>query len=136
MNKKKGILTILKELQQKEALTEEALLRVSEERKIPLNELYGVASFYSFLGIKPKAKYTIRLCKSISCHMKKSSEILEVLQDKLGIAPGEATKDEKFFLELVNCIGACDIAPAMLINDKPYGNLNSKKIAEIIDGYK
>lgn len=133
----KHILAVLDDLKKKHSrLTAEILLKVSEEKNIPLNDLYGVATFYSFLGIKPRGKYVIRLCNSTPCCMKGGGELLSALKDKLGITPGDITKDRKFSLELVNCIGACDKAPAMLINDKLYGDLTGEKIDKIIEGAK
>lgn len=134
MNKTENILTILQALQKKEGcVTEEGLLLVSKERGIPPNEVFSVASFYSFLSNRPRGKYVIRLCKSLPCSMKGSAEILHALREKLQIGPGETSKDKRFSLELINCIGACDMAPAMLIGNKLYGNLTRKKIDEIID---
>jgi len=134
--RQENILTILKQAQQREGLTEEYLLEISKEKNIPLNEIYSVLSFYSFLGARPKAKYAIRLCKSMPCHMKDYKDILKAVKDKLGITPGEATKDMKFSIELVNCIGACDMAPAMLINEKLHGDLTKEKVGKIIDECK
>ena len=137
MNNRQNILTLLNDLQREYGcLTEEAISKASKEKGIPLNEVFSVASFYSFFNTQPQGKYVIRLCKSLPCDMKGSLEILETLKDKLGIVPGGVTKDKKFSLELVNCIGACDMSPAMLINDKLYGNLTREKIGEIIDDCK
>lgn len=137
MSSKKHILTLLQDLRQKHScLTKEDLCWVSKEKGIPLNEVFSVASFYSFSSTKPKGKYVVRLCKNMPCYMKGSSEILAALKDKLKIGPGETTEDKRFSLELVNCIGACDIAPAALINDRLYGDLTKEKIEEIVDGYK
>ncbi len=137
MKTRPNVLTLLKDLQKKEGcLSSEALLKVAQEKEIPLNEIFSVASFYSFFSRKPQGKYVIRLCKSLPCYMKGSAGILEAVKDKLKISPGGITEDKKFSLELVNCIGACDQAPAALINDKLYGNLTREKINEIIDGCK
>lgn len=137
MSKRENILTLLKDLQQRNGyLTKENLVRTAQEKEIPLNEVFSVASFYSFFSTKPQGKYVIRLCKSLPCYMKGSSHVLEALKEKLGIAPGGTTEDKKFSLELVNCIGACDIAPAALINKKLYGNLTKERINEIIDECK
>lgn len=129
-------LALLKEVQQKNgSITNEALAALAQANGIPLNELYSVAAFYSLLGTKPKGKYVIRLCQSLTCYIKGGLELLPVIQEKLRIAPGEITKDKKFSLELVNCIGACDIAPAMLINETLYGNLTPAEVTRIIDEF-
>jgi NADH:ubiquinone oxidoreductase subunit E/ferredoxin len=101
-----------------------------------VSEVYGVASFYAFLFRKPRGKNTIRICGSIPCYLKGSDMIVECLQKEIGIVPGQTTADGEFSLELVNCIGACDIAPAMLINDDIHGKLNSEKIALVLKSYK
>jgi NADH:ubiquinone oxidoreductase subunit E len=131
---KKETLTLLRSLKEKEgAITRENLERLSRESKVPLNELYSVATFYSYFGSRPQGKYALRLCKNMPCHMKGQGEILKALTEKLGIGPDGITKDKKFSLELVNCIGACDKAPAMLINGTLYGNLTQERVKEIID---
>lgn len=132
-----NILTILREAQRKNGyLTKKELLRVSRENKIPLNQVYSVATFYSFFSRKRSGKYVIKICKSIPCHMKGAWHAAEVITDKLGIYPGKTSHDKKFSLKLVNCIGACDKAPAMFINDKFYPNLTKEKIEEIIEELK
>ena len=90
-------------------------------------EVYGVASFYSFLPVKPLGENIIKVCQTIVCDMKGKDEILATIKNKLSISPGETTADGKFSLMVVNCIGQCDNAPAILINDKPYVNLTSEK---------
>jgi NADH:ubiquinone oxidoreductase subunit E len=102
---------------------------------LPLNEVYGVATFYAFLPVAPAGKYIIRVCRCLPCDLKDGPAIVNSLQQQLGIAPGQVTPDGKFSLELVSCIGACDQAPAMLINDKLYGNLKPQGIAEILKSY-
>lgn len=131
---RENVLVRLKELQRKNgSITNEALVAASQAENIPLNELYSAATFYSLLRPGPKGKYVIRLCQSLPCYMKGSLELLPVIQEKLRIAPGEITEDKRFSLELVNCIGACDAAPAMLINEALYGNLTPAEVTRIID---
>lgn len=131
---RENVLTLLKEVQKKHgSINNEMLAALAQAKDIPLNELYSVATFYSLLGVQPKGKYIIRLCQSLPCYMKGSRELLPVIQEKLQITPGETTEDKKFSLELVNCIGACDVAPAMLVNETLYGNLNAAEATRIID---
>jgi NADP-reducing hydrogenase subunit HndA len=108
---------------------------IAGQLNLPLNEVYGVASFYAFLPVAPAGKYIIRVCRCLPCDLKDGQAIVNSLQQQLGIAPGQVTADGKFSLELVSCIGACDQAPAMLINDKLYGNLKPQGIAEILKSY-
>lgn len=128
-----NLLSLLKEAQYKYGyLTEEIVIELAKSLDIPVGEVYGVGSFYSFLSTKPLGKNVIRICKSMPCYLKNYQTILETVEGELGIKPGGTTKDGKFSLQLANCIGACDQAPAMMINDKLYVNLTSRRIIEIL----
>ncbi|MFC1953200.1 NAD(P)H-dependent oxidoreductase subunit E, partial [Chloroflexota bacterium] len=100
------------------------------------NDVYGVASFYSFLSPKPLGRNIIRICRSLPCYMKDYQTVAESITGEIGINPGETTADGRFTFELTNCIGACDKAPAMLINDEVHGNLTPDKISRILKTYK
>ncbi len=129
----KNLLVRLETIQNEQGCISPTVLKeLSVSLNIPLSEVYGVATFYSFLSVKPRGKFIIRVCKSLPCHLKNSEKIIKSIEDKLGIAPGETTRDGKFSLELTNCIGACDVAPAMLINDKVHGNLTHAEISRIL----
>ena len=121
--------------QQNGHLSQQVMTGVAGRLGLPLNEVYGVATFYAFLPVAPAGKYIIRVCRCLPCDLKDGQAIVNNLQQQLGIAPGQVTPDGKFSLELVSCIGACDQAPAMLINDKLYGNLKPQGIAEILKSY-
>jgi NADH:ubiquinone oxidoreductase subunit E len=99
------------------------------------SEVYGVSTFYSFLSTKPLGKNVIRICKSVPCYLQGSRMIVQSIENEIGIKPGEATRDKKFSLELTNCIGACDQAPAMMVNQSLHGNLTPKKISRILKQY-
>jgi len=116
-------------------LTDEAMVEVARELEISAAEVYGTASFYTFLDTLPRGKYVIRVCKTISCSMKGKNEIIHTLEDILKIKVGETTSDKQFTLLETNCIGWCHKAPAILINDLPYTELNQEKVIEIIKGY-
>lgn len=113
-------------------LSDEGLEEISRALDMPLSEVYGVATFYSFLSTRPVGKYVIRVCKSLPCYYKNSEMVLSIIKNELGIKPGEITTDKKFSLELTNCIGGCDRPPAMMINDTIYNGLTAEKIIEII----
>jgi NADH:ubiquinone oxidoreductase subunit E len=133
---RKDLLQLLKQSQQgKTGLSTADLEELSTDLNIPKNEIFGVASFYSFLSIKPQGKYIIRICKGLPCHLKDSEMILNYLQKELDFSPGEVSKDGRFSLELTNCIGACDLSPALLINDEMYGHLTPEKISKLIKEY-
>jgi NADH-quinone oxidoreductase subunit E len=116
-------------------LTDEAMVEVAKELDISAAEVYGTASFYTFLDTKVRGKYVIRVCKTITCSMKGKSEIIQTLEDMLKIKVGETTSDKMFSLIETNCIGWCHKAPAILINEMPYTELTPEKVAEIIKGY-
>jgi len=117
-------------------LSGELLVEIAESLGLSVSEVYGVATFYSFLSAKPQGRNVIRVCKSVPCFLKSSQLIIESVEKELGIKPGETTPDSRFSFELTNCIGACDKAPAMMINGDVYGDLTSEKISEILAGYK
>jgi NADH:ubiquinone oxidoreductase subunit E/ferredoxin len=118
------------------SLSEASLSGIAGDLNLPLSEVYGVASFYAFLSTKPQGKNVIRICKSLPCYLKNAPMIMESVSQNIGITPGQTTADGRFSFELTNCIGACDEAPAMLINDKVYGSLTSGKIADILKSYR
>ncbi|HVN70989.1 MAG TPA: NAD(P)H-dependent oxidoreductase subunit E, partial [Desulfomonilia bacterium] len=116
-------------------LTREAMLKVAGEAKLSLSDVFGVSSFYAYLPRQSKAVNRIRICRCVPCDMKGAPAVVRTLRGELGIAPGEITADGKFSLEMVSCIGACDRAPAMLINDELFGHLSPEKIADILKKY-
>ena len=113
-----------------------AIVEVSKHTGVPISEIHGVITFYSFLSQKKRGKYVIRLCQTISCDMAGKERIVKVLEKELGIGFGETTEDGMFTLEFTNCIGMCDNPPAMLVNDKAYGGLTPERVVEVLDEYK
>ncbi len=116
-------------------LTDEAMVLVAKELDISSADVYGTASFYTFMDTEIRGKYVIRICKTISCSMKGKIDVLHTIEDTLKIKVGETTSDKKFSLLETNCIGWCHKAPAMLINDTPYTELTSQKVTEILQDY-
>lgn len=117
-------------------LSEENMEALSKKIKVPLSRISGVATFYSQFRLKPLGENKISICRGTACHVHDSETLLKFLEKKLNIKSGEVTRDGKFSLESVNCIGACAKAPAMMINDKVYGNLTEEKIEEILKELK
>jgi NADH-quinone oxidoreductase E subunit len=113
-------------------LPKEVLYDVSSGLKTPLSIVMGVVTFYSHFSTTPKGKYTIRVCNGTACHVKGSRDILQTIQNRLKIKEGETTQDLKFSLETVTCLGACALAPVMMINDMYHGKLSSQKVNEIL----
>jgi NADH-quinone oxidoreductase subunit E len=133
---RESLMPILQEIVQKHNyLTDEAMVEVARELDISAAEVYGTASFYTFLDTQVKGKYVIRVCKTITCSMKGKSDIIQTLEDMLKIKVGETTADNQFSLIETNCIGWCHKAPAILINELPFTELTPEKVSEIIKDY-
>lgn len=109
---------------------------IAEELGIPLTDIYGVATFYSQFTLKPKGKYTIGICMGTACYVKGAQKVLDKLQEVLNIGVGDTTDDGKFTLDATRCLGACGLAPVMMINDQVYGRLSPDDIEGIISKYK
>jgi len=116
-------------------LPEDVLLIVSDELKVPMTEIYGVASFYSFFSLVPKGEHIIRVCLGTACYVKGSQLIIDEISKELDIEVGQTTTDGKFTLEACRCLGACGLAPAMIIGEKVYGRLTPEKVAGILAEY-
>jgi NADH:ubiquinone oxidoreductase subunit E len=112
-----------------------AMTEIARELDIATAEVYGTATFYSFLDTEPRGKYVIRVCKTITCDMHGKKRIIEKIEDLLKIKLGETTQDKKFTLLTTNCLGWCHQGPVMLINSTPYPNLDENKVTEIIMEY-
>ena len=133
---RESLMPILQAIVQKHNyLTDEAMVEVARELDISAAEVYGTASFYTFLDTQVKGKYVIRVCKTITCSMKGKSDIIHTLEEILKIKVGETTPDNQFSLVETNCIGWCHKAPAILINELPYTELTPEKVSDIIKDY-
>jgi len=134
---RESLLPILQDIHMKHGyISEFAQQEIANALDIHPVEVYGVITFYSFLGKKKKGRYVIRLCRTISCDLAGKDAIIRTLQRELGIFFGDTTKDEKFSLEFFNCMGMCDQGPAMLINDEVFTHLTPHKIVDILKNYR
>ncbi len=109
---------------------------IADECGIPLEKVYGVATFYSQFSLYPKGKYKISVCLGTACYVKGSGDIYEKLQELLGIEGGQCTPDGKFSLDACRCIGACGLAPVLTINDDVYGRLTADEMADVLAKYE
>ena len=116
-------------------LSKQDMIDVARELDISAADVYGTATFYTFLDTEVRGRYVIRICKTISCAMKGKNEILDTIEEILKVKLGETTPDRKFSLLEANCIGWCHKAPAILINDTPYTELTPPKVTEILREY-
>ena len=133
----RSLVAILKEVQDERLyLSEDVMMDIASGLGISPGKVYEVATFYSFLSVEPLGENTIRICQSTPCFLKNCETIVRAVEKELGISVGESTDDGKFSLRLANCIGACDVAPAMMINKKTYGKLTIDKVARILSEHK
>lgn len=134
---KRHTLAILQDIQRRNGfISREAMEYVSEYLSLPMSSIYSIATFYKALSLKPKGRHIIKVCNGTACHIRGSGSIKEELLELLGIEPGETSEDGLFSVEVVNCLGACALAPVLAIDDKYYGNMTKEKVKSIIDQYK
>ncbi len=139
------LLGVLEDIQKEEGyISEEAMRTVSEFLNVPLSKVYEVATFYSFFNLKPVGKHIVTVCMGTACHVKGATRVLEMLEDLLGVKPGETTsdgkfmlttKDRKFTVNTARCFGACSMAPVIMVDGKIYGYVNSDKLPRILKEY-
>ncbi|MDE5789401.1 MAG: NADH-quinone oxidoreductase subunit NuoE [Clostridia bacterium] len=108
---------------------------IAEELNIPLSEVYGVATFYTQFSLQPKGKHRISVCLGTACYVKGSDKILAAVERELRISCGECTPDGRFSIDSCRCVGACGLAPVMIVDDDVYGRLTEKDVPEILEKY-
>jgi len=113
-------------------LPEEVIREVAKKLGIPLIDVYSVATFYRSFSLKPRGKHLITVCLGTACHVRGGQRIVEAISRELGIKPGETTKDMKFSLETVNCLGCCAIGPIVVVDGEYYGGMTSQKALSLI----
>lgn len=134
---KKGILILVLHKAQElfGYLPKEVQKFVAEKLKMPMSEVYGVVSFYSYFTTKPRGKYVVNICMGTACFVRGAAQILEGFEKRLNIKAGETTMDGKYTLEILRCIGACGLAPVVTVNDKVYGHFTTDQVVEILKEY-
>jgi NADH-quinone oxidoreductase E subunit len=134
---REDLIPILQEIQGNIGfLSEQAIIAVGQHLQLPTSKIYGVATFYNQFRFEPKGKYHIQVCRGTACHVLGSATVLDQLQKYLKIKADQTTKDGKFSIEVVACIGACGLAPVISINGEFYAKVTSQSIKEIIESYK
>ncbi len=134
--KRESLMPILQEIvEARNFLTDETVVNVARELDLSAAEVYGTASFYSFIETRELGKYVIRVCRTIVCDMKGKAAIIDALEDTLKIKVGQTTADKKFSLLATNCLGWCHKGPAMLINDDVFTELTPEKAIRIVEEY-
>ncbi|MDD3839599.1 MAG: NADH-quinone oxidoreductase subunit NuoE [Clostridia bacterium] len=109
---------------------------IAEELNIPLTDVYGVATFYAQFTLQPKGKYQIGICLGTACYVRGAQKVVERVESELGIKVGQTTEDGKFTLDATRCLGACGLAPVMMINDDVHGRLVPDDIPKILKQYQ
>ena len=136
-NEKTPLMMILSDIQHEYGyIPLEVQELISEKTGIPVAEIYGVVTFYSFFSLEPKGKYVIGVCLGTACYVKGSQQVIDKFAEILNIKPGETTSDGLFTLDALRCIGACGIAPAITINGKVYPKVSVGQVPAIIDEYR
>lgn len=136
-NDRSALLTILHKIQKNHRyISDYAQQEVARHLNIQPVEVYSVISFYAFLNSEPKGRNIVRICRTVSCEMKGKEAIEKAIERELGINIGETTKDRKFTVEYANCLGLCDVAPAMSINDQVYIRLTPEKAVQLLNAVK
>lgn len=132
-----ALITVLRECQNLVGyLPVELLTRIGTGLNLPLSEVYSVASFYSVFSLKPKGRHVIKVCLGTACYVKGIKEVLSCIDREYRLKEGDTTKDRRFSLESVRCLGSCGLAPVMVIDNDIYGHIKSDKIKEIFEKYK
>ncbi len=131
------IIPILQDIQKEEGYIPEAtVLKVAEKMGTTPARIFGVATFYNQFRMTPLGKHVIKICRGTACHVKGSKKLMDVLLHSLGIKEGETTKDGLFTVEEVACLGACSIAPAVMIDDKFYGHVTNDGMLQLVEALK
>ncbi|MCL1958088.1 MAG: NAD(P)H-dependent oxidoreductase subunit E [Spirochaetes bacterium] len=130
-----NLIAILQEIQEAYSyLPEDVMTYVATALEISPSAVFGVATFYSHFTLEPKGKYVIRVCDGTACHVKKSADIIDFLEKELGLTKiKKTTNDMLFTLETVACLGACGIAPVVVIGEEVHGSMNKEKTKELIE---
>jgi NADH-quinone oxidoreductase subunit E len=117
-------------------LSADVMLEISKFLKVPESTVYGVATFYALFRIKPCGKKMVRVCRGTACHVRGGAQILQEVEKRLGIKPGETTSNMEYSLETISCFGSCALSPVMVINKTVYGRMTSAKIENILGSSK
>jgi len=132
-----SIITVLRESQQIAGyLPVELIDYISINMNLPVSEVFGVASFYSLFSMKPKGRHTVRVCLGTACYVKGIKEALARISNTFQVNEGETSEDRRFSLEGVRCLGACGLAPVMVIGDDTYGAISADKVIDILEKYE
>ena len=129
------LVSILQDIQTEyNHLPREAIVAVSREMEVPLPRVYSVATFFRAFSLKPRGKHMVKVCLGTACHVRGAVRVLDRLEQELGVGQGETTKDLKFTLETVNCVGACALGPLVIIDEEYSGQMEPDKVESLLKG--
>jgi len=132
-----SLISILQDIQSEyRYLPEDVLRQVARRLELPLIQVYGVATFFKSFSLKPRGEHMVRVCLGTACHVRGAPSVLDEVKRRLGVEPGETTKDMQFTLETVNCLGACALGPLLVMDDKYQGQMSPGKIRKVLRDYK
>jgi NADH-quinone oxidoreductase subunit E len=117
-------------------LPKEVLRQIAKELRMPFSKVFGVATFYAQFHLKPRGRNIIRVCLGTACHVRGGAKVFKAIQEHLGVADGETTGDLRYTLETVACLGACGLAPCMMVNDDTHGRLTPERSTEMLAKYE
>ncbi len=117
-------------------LDREMMDKISVEMKIPSAHIWGVATFYHYFRLTPPGRHTVSVCMGTACYVKGAQQVLDAIRNELKVELGETTEDRVFSLQEARCLGACGLAPVVMIDEKIYGGLDSRKVIELLRGYR
>lgn len=135
--KESAILAILQDIQtQEKYLPKEVLEQVSQKMQLPMTDIFRIATFYNALSIKPRGRHKVDVCLGTACHVRGGTKIVDKLSRDLGIQVGETTKDKRFTLESVRCVGCCSLGPVMVVDGNVFGRLTQEKVPGLLKEFK
>ncbi len=128
-----SVIAALEEIQGRyRYLPQEALILVSERLGVPLSQVYSVATFYNAFSLTPRGQHTISVCTGTACHVRGAVQVLNRLENRLGIEPGGTTRNRQFTLETVNCLGCCALGPVVILDSEYEGQMTTKKVDKLL----
>ena len=132
-----SLIQILLEIQsQHHWLPREALDRVSEKLHVPMSKIQHITTFYKSFSLVPRGRHEVHICMGTACHVRGAQRVLDIVQDQIGIKPGETDVDLKFSLETVNCLGCCALGPVMVVDGEYHGNIVPSQIESTLKNYE
>ena len=117
-------------------LPEEVQQVIAQQLNIAVSKVYGVVSFYTFFTMKPKGRHPISICMGTACYVRDAEKVVDEVKTQLGINVGESTTNGKFSLDTLRCVGACGLAPVMMVGDKVYGHMDAEKVKQILKSFE